>query len=180
MTHKELCFTYKLPHKWVRSHVKRYESTEAALAAFEHPDLSDCVSKRISRRRSQGEVTDHIHTTYNVGLIDLIQRWADLGYRLTRIAFWLDIHPANLRDMVFKTGHKIHWLDNPALDNRGQLMRYRVNDTPTTLTAFATRYNYQVGALSDKWRDLTDEQMSNEMTRIAKAADLVQGFLRGQ
>lgn len=180
MTHKELCRKFKLPYKWVRSHLKQYKSHEAAITAFDHPRPSDCVCDDISRHRSQNEVQTHVQTVYDIPLILLVQHWADKGYRLTRIAFWLEIHPSNLRSMLFKTGHRIQWIDNPGLDKRGRLVRYSVNGTPITLTAFATRYNYQVGTLSDKWRRLTYDQVSEEMTKIANAADPVRRFLLGR
>ena len=181
MSLKDIGKEHNIPYWWLHRRMGHQEMTlDEALHAFTHPTvderiMADTVDKPLSKKTMMHQV----EMAYSLSLTDLVQYWASLGYRIKRMAHWLNVSPSNLRGIICNMKFRITWPEAPDLDGMGRPVRYTVDGSPMTLTAFAARYDFQTGGLSERWHHLTTEQMSREMTKIAlsRKVDPIRGFL---
>lgn len=168
-TIKELSKEHNIPKDWLwyRMTITKL-SLDEAKHAFENPTLEQCLGGEIvDKPLRRSEILAHVKNSYSLELTELVQYWADCGYRRTPIAKWLGITPTQLAGFLTRVGYRVKWADNPNLDRRGKPIQYMCKGKPTTITEFANKYNFHLGTLTGKWHRLSPGEVSKKMDEIA-------------
>lgn len=171
-TLKELTKQHLIPRTILLKRMAHKKLTLAqVIKEFENPSVESRIGIDISapaERVPRSVLMAHVEETYGIPLAELVQHWADLGYRRKPIAHWLGTSADGLTAVFSSDKIKIKWKIDPDLDGRGRKAVYICDGTPMSITEFSNRYGFQPGTLTERWYKWTNKRISEEMTKIAR------------
>lgn len=175
----QLAKGHLIPYGWLKEQVMEKDLTVAeAVNKFENPTIDEIRCELVHEiPYSRSELDAHVEEEYGIPVSELVQIWADHGYRRHRIAWFLNTTASRLANAITDAKVRIRWKHAPEIDSRGATKKFSLYGKPITMTEFATRYGMQVGSLSDKWHGLTAGQVSQEMLKIANKTSPIRAFL---